>query len=170
MKYRKQPNLPWVNHFYYLVFPNLKQVCSVEDKSRQEVGVDKILRFKRASSITVDEKLRNAAYDDILLEEYSNWSLKTPGWLMKGSLADYISYVIRPQKRIYLLDYRKLKSAWDKNYTTWLGKYGRKFGHTEDYYGRVLYQTSNIPVPFGELDIEYSNDPRLESYLPDRGK
>lgn len=143
---------------------------SVPDKDRQKIGVDKILRFRLRSSIAIDEKLREKAYPDILLEEYSNWELKRPGWLMAGSAADYISYVVRPTKRIYLIPYYKLKSNWDRNYQTWLTKYGRKFGKTECDDGRVIYQTSNIPVPKSEVQIEFSNDSVLDCYVPERPK
>lgn len=163
-----QPNLPWVNHFYYLAFPGLRQVRSVSSKDVQVIGVDKILRLRKQLRITVDEKLRKQSYPDILLEEYSNWELKKAGWLIGGSAADYIVYVVRPTKRIYIMPYHKLKASWDRNYEFWLKKYGRKFGTTEGTDGQVLYHTSNIPVPKSELEIEFSNDPALNCYVPER--
>lgn len=163
-----QPNLPWVNHFYYLAFPGLRQVYSESRKAIQTIGVDKILRFRSQPSITVDEKLRYQSYPDILLEEYSNWELKKAGWLIGGSAANYIAYVVRPTKKIYLMSYHKLKASWDRNYEFWLNKYGRKFGTTEGADGRVMYHTSNIPVPKSELEIEFSNDPALNCYVPER--
>ena len=156
---KDQPVLPWVNQFYYSVFPGLRQCYTVLDKEKQILGIDKILRFKVMPSITIDEKIRYKFYKgDILLEEYSNWERQTPGWLMKDhALCDYISYIVRTEKLVYLLDYRKLKFNWDKNYEKWLNKYKRKFGKTTDRYGNVLYHTSNIPVPIKELEIAHSN-------------
>ena len=108
----------------------------------------------------MDEKIRYKFYGDILLEEYSNFEKRTPGWLIaNNTLCDYISYIFKEEKIVYLLDYRELKKVWDRNYGHWLEKYGRIYGKTEDQFGNILYRTSNIPVPLSELKIEKTNSP-----------
>lgn len=158
-KDKNQPILPWVNEFYKRVFPGVERCSAVTGVELQTAGIDKILRFKRGSlrqSITIDEKIRYSFYNDILLEEYSNYERRTPGWLIKNNtLCDYISYIFKDQEIVYLFEYKKLKESWDRNYEYWLEKRGRKFGKTQDRFGNVLYRTSNIPVPLAELNIEY---------------
>ncbi len=159
---KDQPILPWVNEFYKKVFPRVKSCFAVTDADLQKAGIDKILRFRKGSlrqSITIDEKIRHNFYNDILLEEYSNYERRTPGWLIKNNtLCDYISYIFEREGIVYLFDYKKLKESWDRNYQRWLEKYGRKFGKTTDRLGNVLYRTSNIPVPLAELNMEYSTN------------
>ena len=159
-KDKNQPILPWVNKFYKNVF-GVERCSAVVNADLQEAGIDKILRFKKGSlrqSITVDEKIRYRFYNDILLEEYSNYEERTPGWLIKNNtLCDYISYIFKNQKIVYLFEYKKLKESWDRNYQHWLEKYGRKFGKTTDRFGNVLYRTSNIPVPLAELNVDITN-------------
>jgi len=157
-KDKNQPILPWVNKFYKNVFPGVERCSAVSSADLQKAGIDKILRFKKGSlrqSITIDEKIRYSFYNDILLEEYSNYEERTPSWLIKNNtLCDYISYIFKNQKIVYLFEYKKLKESWDSNYKHWLEKYGRKFGKTKDRFGNVLYRTSNIPVPLAELNME----------------
>ncbi|MBT9148152.1 MAG: hypothetical protein DDT32_01922 [Syntrophomonadaceae bacterium] len=156
---RNQPILSWVNEFYKKVFPGITQCSFITNPELQKAGIDKILRYKKSSlrqSITVDEKIRYKFYDDVLLEEYSNFEKQSPGWLsINNTLCDYISYIFRNEKIVYLFAYKDLKKSWDRNYERWLENYGRKFGKTEDRFGRVLYRTSNIPVPLTELEVGY---------------
>lgn len=156
---QKQLILPWVNKFYKKAFPGVKVCHAVDGADLQKAGIDKILRYRQRSrrqSITVDEKIRETLYPDILLEEYSNWQQRVPGWLMAdNALCDYISYIFRRQRLVFLLRYKELKQSWDKNYPLWVEKYKRRYGKTKDHNGKVKYTTSNIPVPLEALGINY---------------
>lgn len=130
-----------INAFYFRHFKNLEKIEIVSNEEMQKKGIDKILIFKSGKNVLIDEKKRRKDYGDILLEEYSNYELKTSSWLTEGKETDYIAYIIMPTKRVYLLPFLLLLKAWKRNYDRWLIKYGRLLAPNHGY------NTSNIPVP-----------------------
>ena len=127
--------------FYYATFPYLVNIELVEDLVLQKKGIDKILHFDNGKQLLIDEKKRRKDYGDILLEEFSNYEKRKPGWLHRSKHTDYIVYAIMPSKKVFLLPFQLLWLAFSKNYIEWLNKYGRKFAVNNGY------TTSNIPVP-----------------------
>jgi len=132
--------------FYFKYFPDLAHIEKINDEIRQKQGIDKILHFKSGESKNIEEKIRDKDYGDILFEEYSNYETKSLGWMLKDQATDYLIYVILPKNRLYVFDYPKLKTLFLGNYNNWLLKYDRKMGKTLQN-GKLLYETSNIPVP-----------------------
>lgn len=136
----------WINEFYK------ERLLSIEDNNdieKQKQGIDKVLKTE---GVWVEEKIRREDYGDILLEEYSNWKQQTPGWMMdKTKRTEVLSYIVEPSQKIWLFDFKRLQELWDNNYLYWLDKYERRFAKTYDNDGNLLYRTSNIPVPEGEL-------------------
>lgn len=127
--------------FYHNIFPHLIKIEIVKDLHLQKRGIDKILHFADGKQLLIDEKKRRKDYGDILLEEYSNYEKKTPGWLHRNKHTDYIVYAIMPSNKVYLLPFELLWLAFKNNYTNWLKQYGRRFAKNNGY------TTSNIPVP-----------------------
>lgn len=145
----------WVTDFYYKCFPNIVSINSVPKGYLQYSGVDKIITQKDNYKIYIEEKVRFEDYGDILLEEYSNWEKKTPGWITDESkITDFIAYIIIPTKKIWLINFRKLKILWDDKYPEWLKKYKRKVATTYEK-GSIRKTTSNIPVPIEELEAAF---------------
>lgn len=134
-------NFKIINEFYYDTFPDLVLIRDVEDEKTQKKGIDKILWMDSGKKLFIDEKKRRKDYGDILLEEYSNFDKKIPGWIDKPVHTDYIVYFIEPSGKIYLLPFILLKNAWLKNKDQWSTKYERKFAQNRGY------RTSNIPIP-----------------------
>lgn len=157
MAVKPDPVLLWADAFYKRVFPGIARCKYVHDTELQQRGVDKLLQYPEGSpmaDIAIDEKIRYTLYPDILLEEYADYEKRTPGWLTKdGMLCDYIAYIFREEKLIYLLPYRDLRDSWEGNHEQWIAKYGRRFGETKRN-GEVIYRTSNVPVPLAELGVE----------------
>lgn len=140
-----------VNNAYYRAFPHLSEIKEVKDIETQKKGIDKILVFEAGNECFVDEKKRREDYGDILLEEYSDFDNKKPGWLGREKYTDYISYVILPTKKMYLFPFLILQKAWLDNYYEWLSVYGRRFAQNK------TYRTSNIPIPTNVLLDELKN-------------
>mgnify|MGYP001063866134 CR=1 FL=1 len=130
-----------INEKYFEAFPHLEKILVVNNLKLQKRGIDKIFIMTGGKRIMVDEKKRRKNYDDILLEEYSDFERKIVGWLDRKKYTDYISYIIWPKRKLYLLPFLLLQKAWLANYHQWLLTYGRKFAKNKNY------TTSNIPIP-----------------------
>jgi len=142
--------LEQLDNFYGLFFPGsyVQRITGngILEGEMQKAGIDVIVQCpKIGQSFYIDEKIREEEYNDILLEEYSKWEEKVPGWLEKNNKTDYIAYVILPSRLIYMLPYPILRLAYLKNKEKWIREYGRKFAPN------TSYSTSNIPVPWEEL-------------------
>ena len=99
----------YINSRYFVAFPHLIKVETNNDLELQYKGIDKILHFSSGHTYYIDEKKRRKDYGDILLEEYSNYETKRIGWLAKNKYTDYISYIIYPAKKLYLLPFLLLQ-------------------------------------------------------------
>jgi hypothetical protein len=133
-----------IDSFYFSKFPELKNIEFVKDKETQLKGIDKILTFENGKQITIDEKKRRADYGDILLEIWKHRELKKLGWLLTCQ-CDYISYIIMPTTKIYLLPSLLLKCAWESNKEVWKRRYNMKYSLN------MGYTTQNIAIPVNIL-------------------
>jgi hypothetical protein len=154
--------------FYKSVFPWLSSVEKVTDLGLQKQGIDTVVKFPSGKEIYFDEKVRSKDWGDILIEEFSVWrnypylngneidrfefpvgwkrfGLK-PGWISGEKITDYITYIIKPSKKVYFLPFLLLQAAWCKRYREWLAIYGRKPASNKGY------KTTNIPI---EIDVLY---------------
>jgi hypothetical protein len=145
-------DLAWshnVNHdkafddFYWDVFGHLglKSIERVEDMRLQRLGADKILHFMSGRRHYIDEKKRRSNWQDILIEHYSNWEKKIPGWVEKPCLTDYIVYGFVNSNLVYLLPFLPLCMAWHTHKEGWIERFtyvpARNAGYT----------TYSVPVP-----------------------
>lgn len=122
----------YFNIFYREVFPDIKAIVFVEDKEIQKKGIDKFIYFGNGKVISIDEKRRRKAYEDILLEVYSNVERKKKGWL-HNSHCDFIVYYIEPLRKAYILNTLLLRMAWKENSSKWVKAYGWKECKNETY-------------------------------------
>jgi hypothetical protein len=136
---------PFLNAFYHTHFPYLVKIEKVIDESLQKRGVDKIFHTRSGRKIFVDEKARRKEYGDILLEEFSDWKGKKPGWCYSDKITDYISYVIVPKKIVTMVPFLLMQSFFVLNYDALIKLYGRRFSFNKGY------ETSNIPIPISVL-------------------
>lgn len=82
-------------------------------------------------------------------EEYERFLVK--GWIHGEKRTDYITYVCIENNLVRLIPFLLLQRAWSRNYTIWLGEYGRVY--TQTNLRGTLYYTTSIPVPW---DVLYS--------------
>lgn len=129
-----------LNQFYIEAFPTAKHIEFCEDMERQRKGIDKIIHFPNGRFITIDEKKRRTDYGDILLELWSVYEHRKPGWLFY-SQCDYIVYAILIANKIYLLPLLLLQMAWKNNKLEWQQVYERKVAENSGY------TTHNIAIP-----------------------
>lgn len=148
-----------INRYYYKVFPELDKIGVVESIELQRKGIDKVLQMKSGKKILVDEKKRRKDYGDILLEEYSNWETRRPGWLGRGHYTDYIVYVIVETGKVYLLPFLILQKAWRDNYAGWKRNYRTIQARNQ------TYTTTSLCIPIDILFRALEKAMRLEGYL-----
>ena len=149
--------------FYKSAFPNVVSVLKVTNIEEQRQGIDTIAILASDKRVCFDEKIRSKDWGDILLEEYSVWKgyprlsgrefgiheavppelerfLKL-GWISAEKKTDYITYVIKPSRKVYFLPFLLLQRAWRIKHGEWLTEYGRRPARNKTYW------TTNVPIP-----------------------
>jgi hypothetical protein len=153
------------------------RIETVDDRVLQRQGIDVRLRLSEAASVPgspsfppvfpsgavsgavlgVDEKIRRRPlvkprpWNDLLIEEFSDWDRQIPGWLGRDKRHDLIAYGGPNPNRdgswqVLLFWSHALRQTAAQNWRRWLEQYGRKFA--QNAHG---YRTSSIPVPLGEI-------------------
>jgi hypothetical protein len=116
-------DLPCWEQIYRAAFPTMLTMTSHrQDGDHQRLGVDRTIVLANSKTIKIDEKARRENYGDIALEFISNDKKKTPGWVEKDLLCDYIAYAIMPVGIAYLLPVLQLQLAWSEKKEEWLAK------------------------------------------------
>jgi hypothetical protein len=93
----------------------------LQDGPSQRAGIDRIVVLRSTKVLTFDEKVRSSSYPDILLEIWSDYQRRTPGWAhsTKRLLCDYIAYAVLPSRTCHLLPYQLLRSILAENVQDW---------------------------------------------------
>jgi hypothetical protein len=133
---------PWWLEVYMSAFPSLQAAVNVRDDGwAQRGGIDRVLTLASGKTLTVDEKVRELDWPDILLEYWSDYERRVPGWVAKDLACDFIAYAFVPSQTCYLLPFQTLRRAWKTNAKEWVSRYRR----IEADNGR--YTTVSVPVP-----------------------
>jgi len=141
-----QAEAPWWLDVYRKAFPGLQSaVCVRNDGWAQRGGIDRVLTLSSGKTLTVDEKVREKDYDDILLETWSDIERRQKGWIQKELACDYIAYAFVPSARCYLLPFQTLRAAWRKNHLNWTARYRRVEADNGSY------TTVSVAVPIAAL-------------------
>lgn len=148
---------PWWDDVYRKAFPGFASSVSVRDDGwAQRGGIDRVITLKSGKTITVDEKIREKDWPDILLERWSDAARHSPGWIQKSLACDYIAYAFVPSHRCYLLPFLSLRKAWIKNGPDWIDSHPTVSARNRDY------TTESIAVPIDELMAALSDAMRVE--------
>jgi hypothetical protein len=112
---------PWWLSVYRTAFPGLAAAVSVRDDGwAQRAGIDRLLTLNTGRTITVDEKVRERDWNDILLERWSNEEWRTPGWIQKPLACEFIAYAFVPSAKCYLFPTLTLQRAWRLHGREWV--------------------------------------------------
>lgn len=150
---------------YKSVFPSFQEMIDFRHKGlHQSRGIDRMIVLSNSKTITVDEKVRFKAYEDIALEYLSVVEKNKAGWVCDPDKdCDYIAYAISPLGKGYLLPTLQLQLAWERNKEQWLSTYKTKTTKTQDFGG---YTTAFCPVPAKVLFPALGSNLRFE-FKPD---
>lgn len=120
-------DLPFWEVCYRRAFPTMMAMHDHrQDGEHQRAGIDRSVILSNGKTIWIDEKVRwrnketGKVYGDIALEYLSDELRKSPGWVAKPLLCDYIAYAIAPLGKCYLLPVIALQGAWVENGEAWL--------------------------------------------------
>lgn len=146
---------PWWFAVYEKAFPNLRSAVNVRaDGWAQRGGIDRVLTLACGRTITVDEKVREKDWPDILLEHLSDAGRRTAGWISKDLACDFIAYAFVPSRRCYLLPTQTLQRAWRTNGAEWWKTYPKIKANN----GRYITVSVAIPI---EVLLKSLNDAML---------
>ncbi len=141
-----QSDAHWWLDVYRAAFPGLAAFVNVrEDGWAQRAGIDRVLTLKTGRTISIDEKVREKDWPDILLERWSDETRKTPGWVQKPLLCEYIAYAFVPSATCYLLPTQTLQRAWRLHGPDWVNQYPTVRAQNRGYV------TASVPVPIPVL-------------------
>jgi hypothetical protein len=130
----EQADNPLWEEVYRRAFHNLKSmVCVRDDGWAQRGGIDRVLVLSSGKTLNVDEKVRSKDYGDILLEYWSDYDRRIPGWVQKDLACDFIAYAVIPAQRCYLLPFTALRAAWRANGRQWVDKYATARAQNRGY-------------------------------------
>lgn len=137
-----QADAPWWHEVYRAAFPGFAAaVCVRDDGWAQRGGIDRVITLKSGRTITVDEKVREKDWPDVLLERWSDEAREIPGWVQKPLACDFIAYAFIPSQTCFLLPTLTLQRAWRIYGRDWCSKYGTVRARNNGYV------TASIPVP-----------------------
>lgn len=141
----------WWLPVYREAFPDLESaVCVRQDGWAQRGGIDRVLTLGSGKTLSVDEKVREEDWPDILLEYWSALETKTPGWIAKGQACDLIAYAFVPSETCYLLPFQTLRRAWFVNRKDWVRSFQRVEAKNKPRNGKP-YTTVSVAVPINVL-------------------
>lgn len=133
-KSHAQANAPWWLDVYRKAFPDLEAMaCVRNDGWAQRGGIDRVLTLASGKTLTIDEKVRDKDWPDILLEYWSDRDRKIPGWVAKNLACDFIAYAFIPSQCCYLLPFQTLRAAWRTNCKDWSQTYQKVEAQNRGY-------------------------------------
>lgn len=148
----KQADAEWWPRVYRSAFPDLASMtCVRQDGWAQRGGIDRVLTLNSGKTLTVDEKVRNKDYGDVLLEFWSVWrdgKGVDPGWVAKDLACDYIAYAWVPTGRCLLLPFQELRRVWRARHQEWVDAAKRgAMGFQVISANNKGYKTKSVCVP-----------------------
>ena len=141
-------DLPFWEQCYRKAFPDFAAMVNHRrDGSHQRLGIDRSVILESSRQLFIDEKVRGRnkvtwqVYKDIALEVMSDRDRRTPGWICKPLMCDYIAYAIAPLGLCYLLPTPALQAAWIRCGDAWMRDFGVRESHN------ASWTTLFCPVP-----------------------
>jgi hypothetical protein len=115
---------PWWAVVYKQAFPSLRACVDVRaDGWAQRAGIDRMITLACGRTVSVDEKVREKVWPDILLERWSNEKKRDPGWVQKALDCEFIAYAFVPTQTCFLFPTLTLQRAWRLHGRTWCREY-----------------------------------------------
>lgn len=148
-KSHAQSDASWWLEVYRKAFPSMISAVNVRrDGWAQRAGIDRIITLSGGRTISVDEKVREKDWPDILLERWSDEARRIPGWIQKDLACDFIAYAFVPRRTCYLFPTLTLQRAWFNNGKEWISKFKEVRAQNNGYV------TVSVAIP---IDVLFSS-------------
>ena len=148
-----QVDAAWWEAVYRKAFPTMTAAVPIrQDGWAQRGGIDRVIVLASGKTLTVDEKVRQKDFNDVLLEYWSNTERRIPGWVAKDLACDFVAYAYLETQRCFLLPFHLLRRAWKQHGREWVSKAERE----EEGYKKVVaqnrgYTTTSVAVSWDIL-------------------
>jgi hypothetical protein len=111
---------------YRKVWPDLAEIIDMRHPGvHQKQGVDRVVILANGKVMTIDEKVRREHWDDVLVEIWSVYERRVPGWTIDpGKKCSHIAYLTLPTRTCILIPYDELRRATIANRSEWERKAG----------------------------------------------
>jgi len=156
--------LPFWLDVYNEMWPNAGNISgTIGNIPLQKKGIDRIITLENGRNLYVDEKVRFRNYNDILLEYWSSYEHRTPGWMDKNLDIDYLCYAFVNDKLCYVIPWHNLKRVWRYYREKWI----RSGEQQAEGFKTVRaenegYTTISVAVPTNLLMGKVMNSCRIE--------
>lgn len=156
-----QSDAPYWQQVYRRAFPDMETYIDLRhDGWHQRAGRDRAIVLKSGRMIYIDEKVRGADYDDLLIEVWSRYPKSgsqpyppipagaVPGWGAEPKDCDFLAYAFELSQVCYLLPFLGIRAAWEKHGAMWRGKATSREGGFRWVLARNrTYNTISVAVP-----------------------
>jgi hypothetical protein len=109
----------------------------------QRGGIDRVVTLRSGKTVTIDEKVRERTWPDILLERWSDKERKAPGWIQQDLACDFIAYIFLDTKTCHLLPCLQLRRAWLLHGRQWVQQYPAIYAVNRGY----ISESVAVPIP-----------------------
>jgi hypothetical protein len=111
---------------YRKAWPDLIGIIDMRHPGEhQEQGIDRVVMLANGNIVTIDEKVRRKDWGDVLVEIWSNYEWRTPGWTVNpGKKCSHIAYLTLSTRTCILIPYDELRRATIANQAEWERKAG----------------------------------------------
>jgi hypothetical protein len=157
---RELADAPWWTDVYRSALPGFSSMTYVgKDGWAQRGGIDRVITLKSGKTVTIDEKVRDRTWRDILLERWSDKQRQIPGWIQQDLGCDFIAYVFLDTRTCHLLPYLQLRAAWLLHGRQWIEQYPRVLAVNAGY----VTESVAVPIPvimsaiIGSMTVSWSD-------------
>lgn len=147
--YRKSVRIRFET-LYRRLYPDAARILWQDrDMEYQRAGIDAMIFLDSGRVVTVDEKLRQTDYGDMLIEVWSDYEKRFPGWAVDESKrTNFIAYAIKESGEAYWIPFAKLQRACETYLQFWIDR-DQGYPHIAHNLecGRT-WETYNVAVPW----------------------
>jgi hypothetical protein len=143
-----QANAPWWEPVYRQFFPTFQTMVDIrQDGWAQRGGIDRIVILAGGKQLLIDEKVRSANWNDVLLEYWSDRDRRIKGWIAQDLAIHYLAYAFIPSQKCLLFPFDLLRRAWFLNRRRWI--HSGEYRQVEAF--NKGYVTVSVAIPTAEL-------------------
>lgn len=106
---------------YRKMWPDLAEIIDMRHPGEhQKQGIDRVVMLANGNIMTIDEKIRRKHYSDLLVEIWSVYEERVPGWTVSpGKKCSHVAYLFLASRTCVLIPFDELRRATIANRQRW---------------------------------------------------